>query len=377
MQDIEPPMTASAIVSQPLYRSEMLKRSIIMALAAAASILPLSLSDYWLNSIFIPMLTMGLAGVGLNLLMGYAGCVSLGSAAFMAVGAFSAYNLLLHVPVLPLPLVIILAGLMAALVGVLFGLPSLRIKGFYLAASTLAAQFFFEWLFTNFPWFCNYNISLVITAPRLEIFGWNLKSTHGRYMMVIVTTLSLVALAYGVIRSRVGREWIAISDKETAANIIGIKVGSRRLLAFGVSSFYCGVAGTLWAFCYLQTSNAFSFNLDKSFVILFIVIIGGTASIFGNFVGAAFIVLTPIFLDLAVARLGLTDYVNIGVTTNLQRMLFGVMIIYVLIKEPDGLYRLLQRLVASLSPNRRSSTVSSREVSQAGSPPDHRCTRRT
>jgi branched-chain amino acid transport system permease protein len=177
-------------------------------------------------------------------------------------------------------------------------------------------------------------------------------------MMVIVTTLSLVALAHSIIRSRIGREWTAISDKETAANIIGIKVGSRRLLAFGISSFYCAIAGILWGFCYLQTSNAFSFNLDKSFTILFIVIIGGTASIVGNFIGAAFIVLTPIFLDLAVARLGLTNYVNIGVTTNLQRVLFGVMIIYILIKEPDGLYKLLQRMVASsFSRYRRSSTL--------------------
>jgi branched-chain amino acid transport system permease protein len=358
MQDIEPSLAADTALIRPLSRSEILKRSAIVALAIAASLAPLGLSDYWINSIFIPMLAMGLAGVGLNLLMGYTGCVSLGSAAFMAVGAFSAYNLLLRVPLLPLPVVMILAGLIAAGVGVLFGLPSLRIRGFYLAASTLGAQFFVEWLFTNFPWFCNYNLSLVITAPRLQFFGWNLRSPQGRYLMVIVTTLSLVTLAYSIIRSRIGREWIAISDKETAANIIGINVGSRRLLAFAISSFYCAIAGILWGFCYLQTSNAFSFNLDKSFTILFIVIIGGTASILGNFIGAAFIVLTPVFLDLAVARLGLTDYVNIGVTTNLQRVLFGVMIIYILIKEPNGLYKLLQRIVTSLfSQYRRSTTV--------------------
>jgi len=358
MRDIDPSITASTVLVPRLYRSDILKRGVIAALAISASLVPLGLSDYWINSIFIPTLAMGLAGVGLNLLMGYTGCVSLGSAAFMAVGTFSAYNLLLRAPLLPLPVVMILAGLIAALVGVLFGLPSLRIKGFYLAASTLGAQFFFEWLFTNFPWFCNYNLSLVITAPRLQFLGWNLRSPQGRYMMVIVTTLSLVALAYSIISSRIGREWTAISDKETAANIIGIKVGSRRLLAFGISSFYCAIAGILWGFCYLQTSNAFSFNLDKSFTILFIVIIGGTASIVGNFIGAAFIVLTPIFLDLTVARLGLTNYVNIGVTTNLQRVLFGVMIIYILIKEPDGLYKLLQRMVASsFSRYRRSSTL--------------------
>lgn len=347
MQDIEPSMTGDTIAIRPLYRSEMLKRSIVAALVIAASLVPLSFGDYWLNSILIPTLAIGLAGVGLNLLMGYCGCVSLGSAAFMSIGAFSAYNLLLRVPVLPLPVVMILAGLIAGLIGVVFGLPSFRIKGFYLAASTLAAQFFFEWLFTNFPWFSNDSLTLTITAPRLQILGWNLRSPQGRYLMVIVTTLGLLGLAYSIVRSRIGREWMAISDRETAAKIIGIKVGSRKLLAFGVSSFYCGIAGVLWGFCYLQTSNAFSFNLDKSFMILFIVIIGGTATILGNFIGAAFIVLTPVFLDLAVARLGLSDYVNIGVTTNIQRVLFGVMIIYILIKEPDGLYKLLLRMVRS------------------------------
>ncbi len=348
MSDSKTSTAANTSVPQPVSRSEVLKRSIIGVSTIAACILPFSFSDYWINSIIIPMLAMGVAGIGLNLLMGYTGCISLGSAAFMAIGAFSAYNLLLRVPVLPLPIVIVLAGLIAGLIGVLFGLPSLRIKGFYLAASTLGAQFFFEFLFTNFPWFCNNNLTLTITAPRLEIFGWDLKSAQGRYMMVIVTTLSLVVLAYSIVRSRIGREWMALSDMETSANVLGIKVASRKLLAFGISSFYCGIAGVLWAFAYLRTSNAYSFDLDKSFEILFIVIIGGTASIFGNFIGAAFIILVPVFLDLAVTGMGLTEYVHIGITTNLQRVLFGVMIIYILIQEPDGLYRLIQRVATSL-----------------------------
>ena len=348
MSDIKTSTTANTKVPQPVSRSEVFKRIIIGVSTISACILPLSFSDYWINSIIIPMLAMGVAGIGLNFLMGYTGCISLGSAAFMAIGAFSAYNLLLRVPILPLPIVIVLAGLIAGVFGVLFGLPSLRIKGFYLAASTLGAQFFFEFLFTNFPWFCNNNLTLTITAPRLEIFGWSLKSPQGRYMMVIVTTLSLVVLAYSIVRSRIGREWIAVSDMETSATVIGIKVHSRKLLAYGISSFYCGIAGVLWAFAYLRTSNAYSFDLDKSFEILFIVIIGGTASIFSNFIGAAFIILVPVFIDLAVTGMGLTEYVHIGITTNLQRVLFGVMIIYILIKEPDGLYRLIQRVATSL-----------------------------
>jgi branched-chain amino acid transport system permease protein len=292
-------------------------------------------------------MVMSLAGIGLNLLMGYAGCISLGSAAFMAVGAFAAYNLLLRIPILPLPVVIVLAGLITALVGVIFGLPSIRVRGFYLIAPTLGAQFFIIWLFTNYAWFSNYDVSLTITAPRLEFLGWDLRTTLGRYLIVAVTTLSLTVLAYSIVRSRIGKEWMAINDMETSATVIGIKVNSHKLLAFAVSSFYLGIAGVLWSFCYLQSSNAYSFDLNKSFEILFIVVIGGAASIFGNYVGAAFIVLMPTFLTLAVAGLGLTDYVNIGVTTNLQQILFGVMIIYVLMKEPDGIYRLLQRMFSS------------------------------
>lgn len=348
MPDFKTSTAINSNVSGAYSNTLMFKRVTIVVLVAVGLVLPLSFDDYWISSVIIPMLIMGLAGIGLNFLMGYAGCISLGSAAFMAVGAFAAYNLLLRVPILPLPIVIILAGLIAGVFGVLFGIPSLRIKGFYLAASTLGAQFLFEWLFTNFPWFCNNNLSLTITAPRLEIFNINLKSVQGRYLMVVVTTLSLVVLAYSIVRSRIGREWIALSDMETSATVLGIKVGRRKLLAYGISSFYCGIAGVLWAFAYLQTSNAYSFDLDKSFEILFIVVIGGTASIFGNFIGAAFIVLMPVFLDLAVSGLGLTEYVNIGVTTNLQRVLFGVMIVYILIKEPDGLFRLIQRISLSL-----------------------------
>ena len=322
----------------------IIKKLSIFALFLIVLAIPLGLNDYWISSIIIPTLIMGLAGIGLNILMGYTGCVSLGSAAFMAIGAFSAYNLLLRVPILPLPIVIILAGLIAALFGVLFGLPSMRIKGFYLAASTLGAQFFFEWLFTNFPWFCNNNLSLTITAPRLEFFGFSIKSPQTRYIFVICTTITLVLLAYSIVRSRIGREWLALSDMETSATVTGIKVNRRKLLAYAISSFYCGVAGVLWAFAYLQTSNAYSFDLDKSFEILFIVVIGGTATIAGNFLGAAFIILTPVFLNHSVSALGLTEYMNIGVTTNLQRILFGVMIIYILIKEPEGLYKLMQKI---------------------------------
>ncbi|MDZ5450725.1 branched-chain amino acid ABC transporter permease [Labrys sp. ZIDIC5] len=313
-------------------------------LAAAFVVVPLIASDYWLSSIIIPTIVMGAAGLGLNLLMGYTGLVSLGSAGFMSVGAFASYNLLLRAPFLPLPVVLVLAGLIAALAGIVFGLPSLRIKGFYLGASTLGAQFFFEWLFTNYNWFSNGSQSLTISAPRLQILGHDLSSATGRYLLVAVTAAALVAFAHAVVKSRVGREWMAIRDMDTAASVIGIHVASRKLLSFAISSFVCGIAGALWAFGYLGTADAHAFNLDKSFQVLFIVLIGGTATLAGNFLGAAFIVLMPILLDRLAPLTGLQFLADQGALANIQHIIFGVIIIALLIKEPDGLARLVRRI---------------------------------
>lgn len=305
---------------------------------------PLAAGDYLLSSILIPTIVMGLAALGLNLLMGYAGLVSLGSAAFMSIGAFSAYNLLLRAPGLPLPVVIVLSGLIAAAAGVLFGLPSLRIKGFYLSASTLGAQFFIEWLFTNFNWFSNGSQTLTISAPRLELFGHDLSSPQGRYLLVLVTTALLLWLARNIVRSRIGLDWMAIRDMDTAAAVLGTHIASRKLQAYAVSSFVCGIAGTLWAFAYLGTADAHAFSLTKSFQVLFIVLIGGTASLAGNFLGAVLIVLLPIGLERLVAASGLSGVVNMGALSNLEGVVFGVVIIALLIKEPDGLINLWFRI---------------------------------
>lgn len=319
------------------------------ALWVIVALAPLTAGDYLLSSILIPTLIMALAAVGLNLVMGYAGLVSLGSAAFMSIGAFSAYNLLLRVPVLPLPVVIVLAGLIAAAGGVLAGVPSLRIKGFYLAASTLGAQFFVEWLFTNFSWFSNGSQTLTISAPRLELFGHDLSSPQGRYLLVLVTTALLLWLARNIVRSRVGRDWTAIRDMDTAAAVLGTQIGIRKLQAFGVSSFICGIAGALWVFAYLGTADAHAFSLDKSFQVLFIVLIGGTASLAGNFLGAVLIVLLPIGLERLVDASGLSDIVNMGALSNVQSVVFGAVIIVLLIKEPDGLVSLARRLVHQMT----------------------------
>jgi len=335
-------------VGQPSWPIPLGRIGIAAAVVVAAAI-PFFGSEYWLNSLIIPTIVMGTAGLGLNLLTGYAGLVSLGSAAFMSIGAFSAYNLLLRAPLVPLPVALVVAGLIAAVFGVLFGLPSLRIRGFYLSASTLGAQFFFEWLFTNFHWFSNDSLTLTISAPRLEVFGYDLNSAVGRYTLVAVVAGLLYWLARNIIDSRIGRDWMAIRDMETAAAVAGIPIGRRKLLAYGVSSFFCGVAGALWAFCYLGTADAHAFDLDKSFEVLFIVIIGGSASLAGNFLGAAFIVLTPILLDLAVQAAGFDRYIDHGTVANGLRVIFGAIIILLLIKEPDGLASLLGRFASLIA----------------------------
>jgi branched-chain amino acid transport system permease protein len=313
----------------------------IAALAVFASV-PLIANDYWLNAILIPFLILSLAGLGLNLLMGYAGQASLGTGGFMSVGAYATYNLLLRLPELPLPVSLLLGGVIAGLVGMAAGLLSLRIKGFYLVASTLATQFFLEWLFNQYGWFSNYSTSSSISAPRLAVLGHDLSGPIGRYLLTLSTVAIVTAVAIRLVQSQTGRTWMAIRDMDTAASVIGIPVASGKLKAFFVSSLVIGIAGALWAFAYLGTVDARSFNLDRSFEVMFIIILGGMGSIVGNYLGAAFMVLLPILLDHIIAG-PLGGIIDAGQLENFQKALFGGLIIWFLIKEPNGLAALLSR----------------------------------
>lgn len=301
----------------------------------------LTASDYWFDAILIPFLIMALAGLGLNLLTGYAGQASLGTGAFMAVGAFATYNLLLRLPELPLPVSLIIGGLFAAAVGVFFGLPSLRIRGFYLMASTLAAQFLIPWIFNQYGWFSNYTTSGAISAPKLSFAGLDLTSPQGRYVLTVTTVLLLTLFSWSLVRSQTGRNWMAIRDMETAAAVTGIPVRSNKLAAFAISSFIIGVSGALWAFAYLGTVDSRSFDLDRSFTVLFIIIIGGMGSISGAFIGSAFIILFPILLS-NLSSTFFAGAIDAGQLENLQKILFGLLIVIFLIKEPRGLRALFQ-----------------------------------
>ena len=322
--------------------------ALIALLLMAYVVVPLTGNDYWLNAILIPFLVLSLAGLGLNLLTGYTGQTSVGAAGFMAVGAFATYGFLLRLPELGLPLALLGGGLISAVVGYVFGLPSSRIKGFYLMVTTLAAQFFLEWLFVKFPWFYNYGSSGTISAPKLALFGHDLNTPLGRYLLTLSTVLLLTWVAVNLVKSQIGRNWMAIRDMDTAAAVIGIPVVRYKHLAFAVSSFYLGIAGALWAFAYLGTASASSFDINRSFQILFIIIIGGMGSIAGNFVGAAFISLLPILLSHAGQAL-FGGSVDAGQLQNLQKIIFGALIILFLIKEPEGLIRLLGNLRERLS----------------------------
>ena len=316
--------------------------AVILLVAFVA--VPLLATPYMFSAILVPFLIFSLAAIGLNILTGYAGQVSLGTAAFMAVGAFASFNFVLRVEGIPILVAFALGGVCAALVGIVFGLPSLRIRGFYLAASTLATQFFVVWCLTKVPWFTNNSSSGVITAQKIRMLGYEFDTPVSKYLFVLVVVAVLALLAKNMVRTTVGRSWMAIRDMDVAAEVIGFRPMRTKLLAFAVSSFYCGIAGALYAYAYLGTVEPEAYSLDLSFRILFMIIIGGLGSILGSFLGAAFIVLLPIFLNVAFhfVEEGLGLNLPSGLVSNVELMVFGGLIIFFLIVEPHGLARLWQ-----------------------------------
>src|SRR3954471_19627112 len=317
---------------------------IALLLVVAFVIVPLVGDQYWLSAIVTPFLILSLAALGLNILTGYAGQLSLGTAAFMALGAFMAYNAVLRIPGLPIIGAFAIGGLSAAAVGVVFGLPSLRIKGFYLAVATLACQFFVLWAINRVGWFSNHSSSGVITAQKVQILGYDVVSPAGKYLLTLVIVALLAVAAKNLMRSETGRAFMAVRDMDVAAAVIGIPMMKTKLLAFAISSFYCGVAGALYAYCYLGTVEPEAFTLDLSFRVLFMIIIGGVGSILGSFLGAAFITLFPIFLNLASKWLesALGIEMSHAVVSNSEAIIFGSLIIFFLIVEPKRLARLWQ-----------------------------------
>ena len=311
-------------------------------LLIAFAIIPFLLNDYWVNAIFLPFLIYSIAAIGLNILTGYCGQVSLGTGGFMAVGAYATYKLMTSFPEVSMVVHILLAGGITAFVGVLFGLPSLRIKGFYLAVATLAAQFFLVWLFNRVPWFYNNSASGQINSPERTFFGIPITGANTEPWAVYLFCLLFVALsaviARNLTRGAMGRKWMAIRDMDIAAEIIGVNPLTAKLSAFAISSFFVGVSGALFFSVYLGAVEVGEvFGINKSFLVLFMIIIGGLGSIFGSFAGAAFLVLLPVLLkNVLVTGLGWpTD-----IAAHLEFMIVGGLIIVFLIMEPHGIAQL-------------------------------------
>ncbi len=313
-----------------------------VVLAVAFGIIPFIINDYWANALLLPFLIYAIAAIGLNILVGYCGQVSLGTGGFMAVGAYACYKLMTAFPDVSMFIHVLLAGGITAIVGVLFGLPSLRIKGFYLAVATLAAQFFLVWLFNRVPWFYNYSASGQINAPERDVFGIIITGPNApawaTYLFCLIFLTVCAIIARNLTRGTTGRTWMAIRDMDIAAEIIGVNPLKAKLTAFAVSSFFVGIAGALFFAVYLGAVEVGEvFGIQKSFLVLFMVIIGGLGSIFGSFAGAAFLVLLPVVLKLlGVDLLGWpTDIV-----AHLNLVIVGALIIMFLILEPHGLAQL-------------------------------------
>lgn len=328
-------------------------------------VVPRIADDYWFGAILIPVIIFSIATLGLNIITGYTGQLSLGTGGFMLLGAVATFNFLLRfdgttIPFdMPLPLAIFFGGVVTGLVGVLFGLPSIRIKGFYLIVSTLAAHFFILWFFNTYRYFINYDHAGVVllsskyynlTVPTLDAANYylptlttiSLNDYTGKYYMVLVTAIILTLVAKNLVRSSIGRNMMAVRDMDIAASVIGIRVASTKLIAFFISNFYIGVAGALFSFAYTTDINLRTHELDRGFQVLFMVIIGGLGTISGSFMGAAFVYLFDIFISLVGDKM-MGGALDSAFVENFGKVVTGVVIIVLLIKEPGGFSALWSR----------------------------------
>jgi branched-chain amino acid transport system permease protein len=316
-------------------------RYTIVALAVLFfGVIPLTLHEYYLSIANLVWIAV-IGALGLNILVGYTGQVSIGHGAFMSVGAYTAANFATRLDA-PWPVNLLAGGLMAALVGAVVGIPSLRIKGLYLAIATLAGQFIIEWVINHSTWISG-GVQSTIYVPTPTLFGFEINSEYRRFYMVLPVAVIAYVAAMNLVRSRVGRAFIAIRDRDVAAEIIGVDIFRYKLLAFAVSSFYAGAAGALWTY-YLKIANYEHFTLATSVSYLAMIIIGGLGSVLGSVFGAIFITLLPIVLVYVVeggAALFGFHYASIAdFLANLRLIIFGALIILFLAIEPEGLFRM-------------------------------------
>jgi len=323
----------------------------LLLMIIALLVIPITVkSGYWYSSILIPWLCLALASIGQQIVMGYAGQLALGAAGFMAAGAFACYNFILRVPDIPFFVALVLSGLIAAAFGILFGLPSLRVRGIYLMVATLASQFFIVWMIDKFGWFKNYDSSGIITAQDIVIMGKSFTSPMEMYLVIVFVVTILTLLAVNMARGSTGRNWMAVRDMDIAAESMGISLLRTKLQAFAISAFYCGIAGALFAFTYLKSLEPVAFDIKLSFKILFMVILGGLGTINGAFIGAAFILLFPVLLN-SVGNNVFHGAIDATIISSIEQVVFGVLIIVFMIYEPLGMAKLWDNLKLKFKKN--------------------------
>lgn len=322
-----------------MYPLPITRFAAIGMLILFAVVAPLIMSEYYLTLLSLVAISI-VGALGLNILLGYTGQLSIGHAAFMSVGAYTAANLVTKFD-LPFLITLPAGGLMAAAIGVIVGIPSLRIKGVYLAIATLAAQFIIEWIINHSPSISG-GVQASIEIERPTLLGMKLDGPVELYYFLLIVAVIAIVATQNLIRSRIGRAFIAIRDQDIAAEIIGISVFKYKLYAFAISSFYAGVTGVLYTY-YLGIASYEQFSLAVSIDYLAMIIIGGLGSILGSILGAFFITLLPIGIRLFMETVG-AQFVEPDVLaqsiSQLRQILFGVLIIVFLIVEPDGLNRL-------------------------------------
>jgi branched-chain amino acid transport system permease protein len=306
-------------------------------------VLPLALHDYYVSIANLILIAV-VGALGLNILVGYTGQISVGHAAFMSVGAYTAANLITKIDA-PFWIAVPAGGAMAALIGAVVGIPSLRIKGLYLAIATLAAQLIIEWTINHTPAISG-GVQASIEVPRPSIFGVQLKTQTQLYFFLMFFAVLAIVGTLNLVRSRVGRAFIAIRDQDIAAEIIGINIFKYKLLSFAISSFYAGVTGVLYTY-YLGIANYEQFQIVVSIDYLAMIIVGGLGSVLGSILGAIFITLLPIVIRLLMESFGTLIFSPaelLNIIPNLRLILFGALIIFFLVVEPDGLNRLWRNI---------------------------------
>ena len=326
-----------------LYPLPIARGTVIGLLVLFIVIVPLVFGEYYLSIINLVLISI-VGALGLNILVGYTGQISIGHGAFMSVGAYTAANLAVRAG-LPFWITLPAGGLMAALIGAVVGIPSLRIKGLYLAIATLAGQLIIEWIINHVPWISG-GTQASIQVPRPSLFGFEIKTQGQLYFFLLFFALIAIVAALNLVRSRIGRAFVAIRDQDIAAEIIGIDIFRYKLIAFAISSFYAGVCGVLYTY-YFGIANYEQFQLGVSIEYLAMIIIGGLGSVLGSILGAAFVTLLPLVIRTVMESVGAFFFAANEMSTvvsSMRLVIFGALIIVFLVLEPEGLNRLWRNI---------------------------------